>query len=212
MTKKIALVAACCRSNGIGKDGTLPWRLKSEMDFFTRITSTVLDSAPGLSGDEQIKKNAVIMGVRTYMSIPPRFRPLKHRVNVVLSRTINEAPAGVEYLFRSLDDAIKTLSDMSNIDQLYIIGGSEVYQESIAHPACDLIFLTKIDADFDCDRFFPSIDPNQYEDITDEKLLPKYQNLIDQYSIPLDVQTENGLSFRYHLYKRMKTFDRFIDL
>ena len=99
MTKKIALVAACCRSNGIGKDGTLPWRLKSEMDFFTRITSTVLDSAPGLAGDEQVKKNAVIMGTRTYMSIPPSFRPLKNRVNVVLSRTINEAPAGVEFPF-----------------------------------------------------------------------------------------------------------------
>ncbi|OTF83819.1 dihydrofolate reductase-like protein [Euroglyphus maynei] len=202
MTKKTALVAACCRSNGIGKNGTLPWRLKSEMDFFTRITSTVLDSAPGLAGDEQVKKNAVIMGVRTYMSIPPSFRPLKHRVNVVLSRTITEAPAGVDFLFRSFDEAIKTLSEMSNIDQLYVIGGSEVYKESIARPDCDLIFLTKIDADFDCDRFFPPIDHDQYEDITDEKLLPKYRHIIDKYDIPLDVQTENGLSFRYHLYKR----------
>ncbi|KAH7644307.1 serine/threonine protein kinase-like protein [Dermatophagoides farinae] len=202
MTKKIALVAACCRSNGIGKDGNLPWRLRSEMDFFTRITSTVLDSAPGLAGDEQVKKNAVIMGTRTYMSIPPSFRPLKNRVNVVLSRTINEAPAGVEFLFRSLDEAVKKLSEMPNIDQLYVIGGSEVYNESVARSDCDLIFLTKIDADFDCDRFFPSIDLDQYEDITDEKLLEKYRHIIDKYDIPLDVQKENGLSFRYHLYKR----------
>lgn len=202
MTKKIALVAACCRSNGIGKDGNLPWRLRSEMDFFTRITSTVLDSAPGLAGDEQVKKNAVIMGTRTYMSIPPSFRPLKNRVNVVLSRTINEAPAGVEFLFRSLDEAVKKLSEVPNIDQLYVIGGSEVYNESVARSDCDLIFLTKIDADFDCDRFFPSIDLDQYEDITDEKLLEKYRHIIDKYDIPLDVQKENGLSFRYHLYKR----------
>ncbi|UXI16259.1 serine/threonine-protein kinase ULK3 [Sarcoptes scabiei] len=203
MSKKIALVAACCRSNGIGKDGDLPWRLKSEMEFFTRITSKILNPEIGSGGDEQLKRNAVIMGIKTYMSIPPKFRPLKDRINVVLSRKISEAPAGVSHLFRSMDEAIETLSKMREIDQLYVIGGSEVYAEAIKRSDCDLIFLTKIDADFDCDRFFPEIDRNVYEDITSDELSSKYKDLIkNQYQIPEGTQTEKGISFRYHLYKR----------
>ena len=203
MPKKISLVAACCRSHGIGKNGDLPWRLKKEMEFFTRTTATV--STPlANSGDDVVKKNAVIMGIRTYMCIPPRFRPLKDRVNVVLSRTATETPAGAAYLFRSLSEAVDTLSTLPEIDQLYVIGGEAVYKESVTRPDAEFIFLTRIDADFDCDRFFPEIDPSVYEDLTDDSVTaPDKAQILKQFDIPEGIQEENGLTYKYHLYRRI---------
>lgn len=206
MQKKISVIAACCRSNGIGLDGRLPWNLKSEMNYFTRITSTVInkDTVNGQNDSASSNmQNAVVMGIKTYLSIPPKFRPLKNRFNVVLSRKASEIPTGAKYLCRSLDEAINTLFKEPNIDQIFIIGGAEVYAQAIQRPDCDQIFLTRIDNDYECDCFFPEIDLNHFEDITDEKLLPKYKKIVeDDYKIPLGVQTEGGVQFRYHLYKR----------
>lgn len=81
--KKFSLVAAACLNNGIGIKGRLPWTLRNEMAFFTRVTSTV-------TTDE--KKNAVIMGRKTWDSIPLKFKPLPNRVNVVLSESLKEVP------------------------------------------------------------------------------------------------------------------------
>ncbi|XP_017490940.1 PREDICTED: dihydrofolate reductase-like [Rhagoletis zephyria] len=203
MPKPISLVAACCRSHGIGKNGDLPWRLKKEMEFFSRITSTV--STPlAEAGDDQVKKNAVIMGITTYMCIPPRFRPLKDRVNVVLSRTARETPAGASYMFRSLSEAVETLSTLPEIDQLFVIGGESVYRESVTRPDAEFIFLTRIDADIDCDRFFPEVDMSVYEDLTDDSVTaPDKEEILKRFDIPEGVQTENGLSYKFHLYRRI---------
>ena len=71
------IVAACGKSLGIGKNGQLPWQLRREMKHFASLTSTTKD--PNLC-------NAVIMGRKTWESIPVKFRPLKNRLNVILSR------------------------------------------------------------------------------------------------------------------------------
>lgn len=62
---------------GIGQDNAVPWRLKKDMDFFKKITTSTNDKE---------KINCCIMGRKTYLSIPPKFRPLSNRLNVVLSR------------------------------------------------------------------------------------------------------------------------------
>ena len=74
------IVAACGKSMGIGLNGELPWRLKSEMKYFAETTTKTKDSD---------KINAVIMGRKTWESIPAKFRPLKNRLNVILSRQEN---------------------------------------------------------------------------------------------------------------------------
>ena len=74
------IVAACGKSLGIGLNGELPWKLKSEMKYFAETTSKTKDID---------KINAVIMGRKTWESIPLKFRPLKNRFNVILSRQAN---------------------------------------------------------------------------------------------------------------------------
>lgn len=72
----LTLIVAATASNGIGHSSHLPWRLPLEMAYFARVTSNAAEG----------KKNAVVMGRKTWESIPPKYRPLKDRVNVVISR------------------------------------------------------------------------------------------------------------------------------
>jgi hypothetical protein len=76
--KPIIAIVACTRDGGIGKEGKLPWKLSGDMAYFKRVTLDTED-VPGA-------RNAVIMGRKTWESIPNSFRPLPGRLNVVLSR------------------------------------------------------------------------------------------------------------------------------
>ncbi len=81
------LIAAASENMGIGKNNALPWRLKAEMKYFTRMTIDTKDPS---------KKNAVIMGRKTYESIPAKHRPLNDRINIILTSNKDyEAPEGV---------------------------------------------------------------------------------------------------------------------
>lgn len=72
------LVVACTQERGIGLDGGMPWTLRKDMAYFKALTSTARDATS--------KRNAVIMGRKTWDSIPKKFRPLANRFNVVISR------------------------------------------------------------------------------------------------------------------------------
>ena len=89
-----SLVVAADQENGIGKGGKLPWRLPGEMAYFKRLTT----EAP--AG----RRNAVIMGRKTYESIQPKYRPLTDRFNMVLSRDMTYRPQGA-FVVSSLDAA-----------------------------------------------------------------------------------------------------------
>lgn len=81
---KATLIVAHDSSRGIGLNGKLPWRLKQEMKYFAQATSAVPSSSSS-SDSGGVKQNAVIMGRTTWTGIPAKFRPLKDRINVVLS-------------------------------------------------------------------------------------------------------------------------------
>lgn len=85
---KLAMVAAMSLNNGIGREGGLPWKLKGEMSYFRNVTSTVPEAESG-------KRNAVIMGRKTWSSIPSKFRPLKGRVNIVISASQSATELGM---------------------------------------------------------------------------------------------------------------------
>lgn len=87
---KLATIAAMTLSNGVGKDGGLPWKLKGEMAYFRNVTNYVPEEEKS-----QGARNAVIMGRKTWVSIPPKFRPLPGRINIVISRTQTAQDLGV---------------------------------------------------------------------------------------------------------------------
>ena len=100
--------------------------------------------------------NAVVMGRKTWESIPEKFRPLANRLNVVLTRNKDSIlPAGV-LRASSFAKALELLGTQDKkIDHIFIIGGASVYQEAIVHPFCQKIYVTKVQGDFSCDTFFP---------------------------------------------------------
>merc|ERR1719230_798284 len=114
------IVAATCRG-GIGKDGGLPWKLPGDMAHFKRVTT-----AGAEDGDQ--RQNAVVMGRRTWESIPEKFRPLPGRVNVVLTSVADEPsfaspyPQGV-LVASSVASAASKLAARDDIGEIFVIGG-----------------------------------------------------------------------------------------
>ena len=119
--KPLAVVVAANNKWGIGKDGDLPWHIPADLKHFKKVTTDTTKTG---------SKNAVIMGRKTWESIPAKFRPLADRVNVVLSKTMTEPPAEGVLVFPTLDTAVLELSKDEAIDQLFAIGGAGVYKEA----------------------------------------------------------------------------------
>ncbi len=159
---EFSILAAIDQNMGIGKDGTLPWYLPEDLKHFSKTTKNV--TTPG-------QQNAVIMGRRTWESLPSSFKPLSHRINVVISSNMDlDLPDDV-LLFGSLDEALAALSTSRKIEQIFVIGGARLYEEAVIHPELERIYLTRIEADFECDTFFPDQIPEDFEIISTSELM-----------------------------------------
>jgi dihydrofolate reductase / thymidylate synthase len=142
------IVVAADLNSGIGKDGGLPWHLPGDLAYFKQLTSAVRDAS---------KRNAVIMGRKTWDSIAPKFRPLKGRLNIVLTRRGNcQVPDGV-LVAEDLDQALN-LATGADIENVFVIGGGAVYEQALPHQFCRLVYLTEVQARFACDTFLPDIE------------------------------------------------------
>lgn len=161
----VALVAAVTKEWGIGANGGLPWhpkRLHLDMAFMKYVSMHGFRmSSQGVDFFEPPTKNAVIMGRKTWESLPPRFRPLDGRMNIVVTsdpkafKTLN-ADVEVEAAL-TVDEAIQ-LASASGSAFVYILGGSKIYEDGIAHPCCQTAFLTVLTdhQPMPCDIFFPA--------------------------------------------------------
>ncbi|CAH8515192.1 unnamed protein product [Schistosoma turkestanicum] len=176
---RLNIIVAVSNNWGIGKCSGLPWKLKRDMAFFKTITTK---AQSGL-------KNAVVMGRVTWESIPERFKPLKDRINIVVSSTLSQIP-GVQVV-PTLNAAINLLYNeefSSIVDQVFIIGGYCLYKEVLKQSIYPVrIYCTHILTEVDCDTYFPKIDW--------EKL-----KKIDLPDIPTDTFTEDGFTFKFCVY------------
>lgn len=148
------IIVAVDEKNGIGKDGGLPWHLPADLRHFKEIT---------LRTSASLKRNAVIMGRKTWESIPVQFRPLPGRINLVLTRDRGLVlPEGV-WKVESFENAIKQLNSQPlcrQIETVFVIGGGEVFKTALSRFNIEKIHLTKIVGDFKCDTFFPAMGEN----------------------------------------------------
>lgn len=144
------IIVAMDKKQGIGRNGALPWRLPLDLKHFREMTTHTQSKG---------KKNVVIMGRKTWESIPNRFRPLPDRVNFVLTRQKKyPLPKGV-YAFSSLKTAFTELKKnkmRQNIEAIFCVGGGEVFRQAFMYSSfIQKLFVTHIQKDFDCDTHFP---------------------------------------------------------
>ena len=146
---KISIVAAVARGGAIGRDNAIPWRIPDDARHFRAVTMG----------------HPVVMGRRTWDSLPDRFRPLPGRRNVVLSRDPCWGANGAERA-GSLDEALGLLVDAP---QVFVIGGADVYATALL--IADELLLTEIDADVEGDTVFPPFAEADFEETSREQLV-----------------------------------------
>jgi len=157
----ISLIVAAHTSGGIGNKGELPWRLAEDMKHFKTVT-TMTESGP----------NAVIMGRKTWESIPSKFRPLPGRTNIVLSRSFVDSENqttnsnSADYpedviLANSIDDAISKLPN--DCGKAFCIGGGEVYKSALDSGKVGEVYLTEVEGEgLEFDAYFPKLEKGDY--------------------------------------------------
>ncbi|MFN7160486.1 MAG: dihydrofolate reductase [Candidatus Gracilibacteria bacterium] len=145
MKPKIYVIAAVDKIGGLAKEGGIPWHYPSDMKFFKQITSETLDPA---------KHNIVIMGRKTWETIPDQFRPLPGRENIVLSSNKN-----LHLLGATVVDSLEHVlyREYQTVEKIFIIGGAQLYHTVMELPDIDGVYLTRIQKNYDCDLFFPDI-------------------------------------------------------
>ena len=175
MVLPFSIVVAMDAERGIGKDGVLPWKLSADLKHFRDMTTATKDPA---------KQNAVLMGRKTWDSLPEKFKPLPGRYNIVLTRNKNfSAPEGVKVI-HAWDEAEAACQQKGDIENLFVIGGAEIFKLALNSPHCTAIYLTRIQQSFPCDTVFPPFE-NQFE-VSEEGPL----------------QTEDGKAFSFAYYRR----------
>jgi len=136
MAPRIGLIYARARNGVIGKDGVMPWHLPEDLAHFKRTTLN----------------HPVIMGRKTWDSLPPRFRPLPGRTNIVITRQSAWQEDGAKRA-DSLQDALR---HCEGAEKVWVIGGAQIYAHALA--LADEVVATEIDADFEGDAYAPALD------------------------------------------------------
>ncbi|KAJ1673557.1 hypothetical protein EV182_005004 [Spiromyces aspiralis] len=221
----LKLIVAAAQNNGIGRKGTLPWTLKSEMAYFTKMTRTVRlpaalrglqvandsggDVCISMDGTEKRVLNACIMGRHSWESIPLRYRPLNHRYNIVLTSNPGLLAGETSPLVARAADLRDALSHIEHINSdpatgifindVFVIGGHAVYKAAMHSPNPVEIFMTRVqfsEADT-CDVFFPEIPKDSFTHQSFAEL---------QARVPFKVQegklTEDNLEYEHQLFTK----------
>ncbi|OCF30774.1 dihydrofolate reductase [Kwoniella heveanensis BCC8398] len=221
--RSITAIVAATTANGIGINGGLPWRLPGEMKYFARVTT-------GDSPSEEISaQNALIMGRRTWDSIPAKFRPLKGRRNVVVSRQgVDVTGAPNTHTATSLPAAISSIP--ATAPRVFIIGGSQLYTASFARtpasssetssststsssesrPLIDRVLLTRVLSEFECDSYLDDFTSHTYSSGPSDSNNDNQKAVWRKASIEelrawlgWDVQEENeekGIKYQYEMW------------
>ena len=178
---KFSIILAVDEKNWLWKNNDLAWRISADLKHFKEITTKTTDLA---------KLNAVVMWRKTRESIPSKYRPLSERINCILSRKIKNDDIGspiddfVLY-FHSLEYCLSELESKENVENIFIIGWANLYNQVLDNPMLDKIYLTKVKWDFDCDVFFDWV-PDNFK--------------VESYTDP---EEENGIEYSFWVYKKV---------
>lgn len=131
-----AIAAIGARTRALGKDNDLIWDIPADLERFRNLT----------------RNHPIIMGRKTWESLPAERRPLPKRTNIVVTRqTDYDAPGAI--VVSSVEDALARAKESEGSDEIYIIGGSGIFKDAMA--STDRLYLTLVDDDSPADVFFP---------------------------------------------------------
>jgi len=139
----VSLIVAISNNKVIGKNNQLIWNLPKDMKFF-------MDTTLG---------HPVIMGRKNFESIPEKFRPLKNRTNIIITRNKNYEALDCKVV-HSIEESLKCM-DFGN-EEVFVIGGGEIYRKFLELDLIDKMYITHIDEFFDGDTFFPDFNLDKW--------------------------------------------------
>ncbi|TIA95195.1 hypothetical protein E3P92_03808 [Wallemia ichthyophaga] len=183
------IIVAATNSNGIGvsSSNSLPWKLSNELKFFAKVTST--------KPAKQDESNLILMGRKVWDSIPNKFKPLRNRLNVVLSRNHTLQIDDKVKLLSSVESALNLTSHSDS--RVFCIGGAQIYNKMI--PYASRLFITRIKQ--------PSFEQAdvKFSDFSDQEWRRCTHEDFEAY-VGFEVQRgdieENGVVYEFQMYER----------
>jgi dihydrofolate reductase len=158
----LAIIVAMDKNRLIGNDNKLPWHLPADLQYFKKITTNY----------------PVIMGRKTFDSIFAMLgKPLPNRENIILSRDKNLQIDGCK--------VINNITEIKNLDNAFVIGGSNIYQQTI--DIVDKLYITEVSGDFKGDAYFPEFDTNIWQLENSQK---HNKNEINKYDYEFKIWTK----------------------
>jgi dihydrofolate reductase/thymidylate synthase len=215
------LVVAFDQKRGIGKCGSIPWTLPEDMKRFRQITSII----PEKSKNDKYYHymNMVVMGRKTWDSLPDKFKPLPNRINVILSQQSKSEIKGASHEFVKVINNFDQLFSLTfgkvndrqiTIHETFIIGGASLYQMALESKHCYTLYITELYRDFECDCVFPLFEIDNHHDVPvhsrlnglelenpNVKVLKGFK-LIGCSEIEYDVQ--NKIHYRFLVYQNVE--------
>jgi dihydrofolate reductase len=164
---EIVLVVAIADNGVIGKDGKIPWHISEDLKRFKALTMG----------------HTVVMGRKTWDSLPPRFRPLPGRRNIVVTRQDDWKAEGA-WRVGSLQEAL-ALCEESQVPDVWIIGGAQIYAE--AEPLAQQVVVTELAHDYEGDAHAPELSPSAWRETKRES----------------HVSAKEGLNYSFVTYERI---------
>ncbi len=162
----ISQIAAISRNRVIGKDNRLPWHMPDDLSYFFRIT----------------RERHIIIGRKNYEA---NGKALPNRVNIVVTRKKDYLAPGC-IVVHNLEDAIDYARERGE-DEAFISGGSEIYKATL--DISDRIYLTLIDAEVEGDVYYPELDMNMWQVVSEEKH---------------KADLRNKYNYTYYIFERIK--------
>lgn len=175
----IQFIASITPDNGLGRNNELLYRIKKDLQFFKELTTTSTSSL----------KNVVVMGMKTWNSIPEKYRPLPDRINIVLTRQIQNKQHEQGVLFMNFEQF--KMYYKKSLPNTFVIGGAEIYNLFLKEMPPQNIYLTHI-----YPRNEKCIEPDTY--------FPEIHNYKDIWSSEIEYDTNNNVDFLIKKYRKNK--------
>jgi dihydrofolate reductase len=164
----VSLIAAVSKNRVIGKNNDLPWKLPDDMKYFMDTT----------------RQHAVIMGRKNFDSLPPKYKPLRDRLNIVVTR---HKEALKDFDVRAVGSIAEAFEQAPQSEEVFVIGGAEIFSQTLAR--ADRLYITEIDAVVDGDVYFPEYDKSRWKEVS---------------RIHHNTDERHAFSFDFVLYERVK--------